>query len=114
MKTSGQVMFLVTVLALCTGYAFYLNVRREAANHRFLEWLKTERQGSCNALTPSDRLLSIRAVEILRRGVLADDTEFIDRYRNTRHGFRFAIAMSAAGVGVALLILGTVTLDWSW
>ena len=114
MNASGQVMFLVGVVALSTAYAYYLDVKRDAANHRFLEWLKTERQGSWNALTPSDRLLSIRAVEILRRGVLADDTEFIDRYRNTRHGFRFAIAMSAAGVGVALLILGTVTLDWSW
>lgn len=107
-------MLLVTVVALCTGYAFYLDVRREAENRRFLEWLKTERQASWDALARSDRFLSIRAVEILRRGALADDAEFLARYQLTKHGFRFAVAMSAGGVGVALLVLGTVLFDWSW
>jgi hypothetical protein len=107
-------MFLVTVVALCTGYAFYLDVRREAANHRFLQWLKTERRASWDGLTRSDRFLSIRAIEILRRGALADDAEFHTRYQLTKHGFRFAVAMSTACVGVALLVLGTVFFDWSW
>lgn len=107
-------MFLVSVVALSTAYAYYLDVKRDAANRRFLAWVRTEREESWDTLTRSDRFLSIRAIEILRRGALADDSEFLDRYRGTRHGLRFAIAMGTAGVGVALLILGTVFLGWGW
>ena len=114
METSVQVMFLVTVVALSTGYAFYLDMRREAENQRFVEWLRTERKANWDALTRSDRFLTIRAVEILRRGPLADDAEFGARYRPTRHGIRFATAMTVAGAGIALLVLGTVFYDWSW
>ena len=107
-------MFLVAVVALSTGYAFYLDVRREAANHRLIEWLRTERRTSWDALSRSDRFLTIRAVEILRRGPLSDDAEFQAHYRLTRHGIRFAIAMIAAGAAVAILILGTILFDWGW
>jgi len=114
METSVQVMFLVVVVAVATVYAFYLDVRLGAENHRFLEWLKTERQAAWEALTRSDRFLTIRAVEILRRGSLADDEEFHAHYQLTRPGARFVIAMSAAGTGIALLIVGTVYFNWNW
>jgi len=45
---------------------------------------------------------------------LADDAEFQARYRQARHGTRFAVAMSVAGTAIALLILGTEFLDWNW
>jgi hypothetical protein len=114
MTASVPVMFLVAVVALSTGYAFYLDVRREAANHRLTEWLRTERKTSWEALSRSDRFLTIRAVEILRRGPLLDDAEFQARYRLTRHGIRFAIAMITAGAAVAILILGNALFDWNW
>ena len=114
MKTSVQVMLLVIVVLVSTVFAFVLDVRRGVENDRFLEWLKTERKADWNALTRSDRLLTIRAVEILRRGPLVDDAEFHARYQLTRHGTRFAIAMSVAGTGIALLVLGTVFFDWNW
>ena len=107
-------MFLVIVVAVSTVYAFYLDVRLGAENHRFLEWLKTDRKADWDALTRSDRFLTIRAVEILRRGALADDAEFHAHYQLTRHGTRFITAMSAAGTGIALLVLGTVFFEWNW
>ncbi len=107
-------MFLVVVVALSVGYAFYEDVRRQAEHRRFLEWLKTERTADWNALSRSDRFMAIRAVEILRRGTLADDPEFEVRYRATRHGSRFAVAMMVAGASVALLLLGTAFLGWAW
>jgi len=114
MRTSVQVMFLVILVAVSTIFAFYLEVRRGAEDDRFIKWLKTERKDDWDALTRPDRLLTIRAVEILRRGTLADDTEFHVRYQLTRHGTRFATAMSVAGTGIALLVLGTVFFDWNW
>jgi hypothetical protein len=114
METSVQVMFLVIAGVVSTGYAFYLDVRRAAKNDRFLAWLKTERRADWDALTRVDRFLTVRAVEMLRRGPLADDAEFHARYQLTRHGTRFAIAMIVAGVAIAVLILGTVFLDWNW
>ena len=107
-------MFLVIVGVASTVYAFYLDVRRGAENDRFLEWLKTERRVDWDALTRADRFLTIRAVEMLRRGPLADDAEFHARYQLTRHGTRFAIAMSVAAAVIALLILGTLFLEWHW
>ncbi len=114
METSVQVMFLVIVVVVSTVFAFFLEVRRGAENHRFLEWLKTERKVDWEALTRSDRLLTFRAVEVLRRGSLADDAEFHAHYQLTRHGTRFVIAMSVAGAAVALLVLGTVFFEWNW
>ena len=114
MKTSIQVMFLVIVVGLSTIYAFYLDVRLEAENHRFLKWLRTERTADWEALSRADRFLTIRAVQILRRGPLADDAEFQARYQLTRHGVRFVIAMTVACAGIALLVLGTAFFDWNW
>jgi len=114
METSVQVMFLVVVVAVSTVFAFVLDVRRGVENDRFVAWLKAERKSDWDALTRSDRLLTIRAVEILRRGALADDTEFHARYQLTRHGTRFAAAMSVAGAGIALVLLGTVFFGWNW
>ena len=114
METSIQVMFLVTVVAVSTVFAFYLDVRREAEFGRFVEWLKTERTADWQALTRSDRFLTIRAVEILRRGALAEDPEFHIGYQRTRPGRRFVTAMIVAGAGIALLVLGTTLFEWSW
>jgi len=114
METSVQVMFLVIVVVVSTVFAFFLDVRREVENHRFLEWLKTERKADWDALTRSDRFLTIRAVEILRRGSLANDAEFHAHYQLTRHGTRFVVAIGAAGTGIALLVLGTVLFNWNW
>ena len=113
MNTSVQVMFLVIVVAVSTVFAFFLEVRREAENDRFVEWLKTKRKADWGTLTRSDRLLTIRAVEMLRRGALAGDAEFHARYQSTRHGTRFVTAMSVAGTGIALLVLGSVFFDWN-
>jgi hypothetical protein len=114
MSTSVQVIVLVTVGVGATVYAFYLDVRRGAENDRFLDWLRTERKTDWDALSRADRFLTIRAVEILRRGALAGDREFHTRYQATRYGTRFAIAMMVAVTAIALVILGTVLLDWSW
>ena len=114
MTTSVEVMFLVSVGVVSTVYAFYLDIRRGVENDRFLEWLKTERSADWDGLTRSDRFLTIRAVEILRRGPLADDAEFHARYQLTRYGTRFVIAMSVAVTCIGLLLLGTAFLDWNW
>lgn len=114
MKPSVQVMFIVSVAVLSTVYAFFLEVRRGVENDRLLEWLKTERSADWDALTRSDRFLTMRAVEILRRGPLASDAGFHARYQMTRHGTRFAIAMSIAVTAIALLVLGTLFFDWNW
>jgi len=114
METSIQVMVLVTVVAVSTVYAFALDVRRGAAFRRLVEWLKSDRAAVWQALTRSDRFLTIRAVEILRRGALAGDAEFHARYRETRHATRFAVAMIVALAGIALVVLGTTFFDWTW
>jgi hypothetical protein len=114
METSIQIMVLVIVVLVSTVYAFYLDVRREAEFGRLVEWLKTERRTDWQALTRSDRFLTIRAVEILRRGALAGDAEFHARYQNTSPGTRFVTAMIVAVAGIALLVLGTTLFDWKW
>lgn len=114
MNASAPVMLLVIVVAVSTIFAFLLEVRRGVENDRFVEWLKTERKADWETLTRSDRLLSTRAVEMLRRGALADDAEFHARYQLTRHGIRFATAMSVAGTGIALVVFGSVFFDWNW
>ena len=114
METSIQVMFLVTVVAVSTVFAFYLDVRRQAEFGRFVEWLTSDRESDWQALTRTDRFLTIRAVEILRRGALAGDAEFHARYQGTRHNIRFAIAMIVALAGIALLLVGTTLFDWKW
>jgi hypothetical protein len=114
MKPSIQVMFFVIVGALSAVYAFLLEVRRGVEDDRFLAWLKTNRRAEWDALTRSDRFLTVRAVEILRRGPLANDADFQSRYHMTRHGTRFFIALSIAGVAITLLLLGTFLLDWNW
>lgn len=114
MDTSVQVMFLVIVVAVSTVYAFVLEVRRGVENDRFVKWLKTERKSDWEALTRADRFLTIRAVEILRRGALAEDAEFHVLYQSTRHGTRFAVAMSVACAAIALVLVGTVFFSWNW
>lgn len=114
METSIQVMFLVIVVAVSTVFAFYLDVRRQAEFARLVEWLKTERKTDWQALTRSDRFLTIRAVEILRRGALAGDAELQARYQKTRPATRFVTSMIVAVAGIALLILGTTLFDWKW
>jgi hypothetical protein len=114
METSIQIMVLVIVVLVSTVYAFYLDVRRGAEFGRLVEWLKTERKADWQALTRSDRFLTIRAVEILRRGALADDEEFHVRYQETRHGTPFATAMIVAVAGIAALIMGTTYFGWKW
>ncbi|MDH3260501.1 MAG: hypothetical protein OEM81_14105 [Acidimicrobiia bacterium] len=114
MKTNVEVMFLVIVGVVSTVYAFYLEMRRRVENDRFIQWLKSERRVDWDALTRSDRVLTIRAIEILRRGALANDAEFHARYQLTRHGTRFVVAMSVACSGIALLGLGTVFFGWNW
>jgi hypothetical protein len=114
METSTQVMFLVTVVALSTVFAFYLDVGREAEFGRFVEWLKTETKADWQALTRADRLPAIRAVEILRRGALAEDPEFQIGYQGTRHGARYPTAIVVAGAGIALLGLCTALFEWNW
>lgn len=114
MKTSIQVVFFVIVGTLSAVYAFLLEVRRGLEDDRFLAWLKTKRSAEWSALTRSDRFLTVRAVEILRRGPLANDAEFRSRYQMTRHGIRFFIALIIACVAIALLLLGTLLLDWNW
>jgi len=107
-------MILVTVSVAATGYAFFLDVRRGAENDRFLAWLRAERKPEWDRLTRADRFLTMRAVEILRRGTLSDDDEFQRRYRQTRPGSSLAFAVSIASAAMALVIIGTVLLDWSW
>jgi len=107
-------MVLVTTGVISTVYTFYLEVKPSARNDQFLDWLKNERTAEWDAMTRADRLLTVRAVEMLRRGALADDREFLDRYQTTRHDKRFGISMIVAGAAIAVLILGTVILDWSW
>jgi hypothetical protein len=114
METSIQVMVLVSVVAVSTVFAFYLDVRRQAELSRFVEWLKNDREADWQTLTRSDRFLTIRAVEILRRGALAGDAEFQARYQGSRHDRRFATAMIVAGAGIALLVVGTTLFDWNW
>ena len=114
MNASVQVMVLVTVGVISTIYAFVLDVRRGLEADRFLAWLKAERSIYWDALSRVDRFLTIRAVEILRRGPLAGDAEFHDRYRATRHGARFAFAMSVSATVIALLVIGTVVFEWNW
>lgn len=107
-------MFLVSVTALSVVYAFILEVRRGFEQDRLLEWLKAERAADWDALPRSDRFLTVRAVEILRRGALASDADFHARYQMTRHGSRFAVAMSIAVTAIALLLIGTRFFGWSW
>ncbi len=114
MSASAQVMFSVVVCGGATGYAFYLEIRRSARSARFLEWLKTERTTEWAALGRADRLFPVRAVEMLRRGPLADDAEFNARYRPTKHGKRFAVTMTVASTAIALLLIGTSLLNWRW
>lgn len=114
MSASIEVMFLVTVAAVSVVYAFILEVRRTVESDRLLEWLKAERSVDWEALTRSERFLTVRAVEILRRGPLAGDGEFQAHYRMTRHGRRFAIAMSIGITAIALLVVGNLLFDWNW
>jgi hypothetical protein len=114
METSIQIMVLVIVVLVSTVYAFTLDVRREGEFGRLVEWLKTERKADWQALTRSDRFLTIRAVEILRRGALAGDGDFHARYQRTRHGTRFVTAMIIAVTGIALLVSGTTLFGWKW
>ena len=114
MTASFPVMFLVSIGVLAAVYAFVLEVRRGVKTDRLLEWLKRERKADWDGLRRVDRLLTVRAVEILRRGALADDADFHARYQTTRHGTRFAIAMSMAAVAIALVLVGTTWLGWEW
>lgn len=114
METSIQIKVLVIVVLVSTIYAFVLDVRRGAGLARFVGWLKTERKADWRSLTRSDRFLTIRAIEILRRGALADDGEFNVRYQETRPGNRFIAAMIVAVAAIALLILGTTLFEWKW
>ena len=114
METSVQIMVLVIVVLVSTVYAFFLDVRRGAAFRRLIDWLKTDRAAEWQALTRSDRFLTIRAVEILRRRALAGDDDFRVRYRETRHSTRFVVAMTVAFAGIALLVLGTTYFGWTW
>ena len=114
MKTDVRVMVLVTVAGLAAVYAYILDWRLASEKDRFLEWLKTERSAEWGALTRSDRFLSIRAVEILRRGPLADDSEFHARYQLTRPGRRFLTAIGVSATAIALTLLGTTVFDWNW
>ncbi|MDH3472015.1 MAG: hypothetical protein OEM94_11935 [Acidimicrobiia bacterium] len=114
MNASFQVKFLVIVASVSVVYAFYLDVRHGIENQRFVEWLRTERRADWDALTRSDRFFTVRAIQILRRGPLANDAEFHDRYELTKYGPRFIVAMSVAGLSIALVLLGTAFLDWAW
>lgn len=114
MTASFPVMLLVSVGVMAGVYAFVLEVRRGVKTDRLLEWLKRERKADWDGLSRLDRILTVRAVEMLRRGALAGDADFQARYQMTRHGTRFALAMSIAAVAVALVLAGTTWLGWEW
>ena len=114
MSTSPEVKVTVIVVAAATLYGFYLDIRSGRANDRLMKWLKSERRVEWDELSRSDRFLSMRAIEILRRGALNDDAEFHDRYQQTRPDRRFAAAMIVAVASVALLLIGTKYLGWDW
>jgi len=114
MGASIEVMILVGLAAGSTVYAFILDIRRTDERRRLVTWLESERADTWYALSRADRFLTIRALEILRRGPLAADEEFLARFRRTKHGRRFAVAMTVSVVAIALLLFGTSVLDWRW
>lgn len=107
-------IILVTIAAISLVYAFVLEWRRSSAFARLLSWLRTERAENWDALSRADRLLSIKAVEILRRGPLSDDDEFQGQYRASKHGRQFAVSMSLGFISIVLAVIGTQVFDWDW
>jgi Flp pilus assembly protein TadB len=114
MDAGIPVMVLVSLTAGFTLYAFVLEIRRSSESSRLITWLETERTEAWDALSRSDRFLAVRALEILRRGALFADEEYLTRFRRTKHGKRFAVAMIASAAAIALLLIGTSFLDWRW
>ncbi len=114
MTASLPVMFLVTVTALAMGYAFYLDVRRDAEHRRFLEWLETERKAHwkhCLELTGCQRSGPSRYCVAARWRMTRNSRSGIGQ-RGT--GRRFDGAMLVRGVSITLLLVGTTFLDWAW
>lgn len=114
MDASIPVMVLVSLTAVSTIYAFVLDIRRGNETRQLITWLETERAEAWDSLSRSDRFLTVRAFEILRRGALSADEAYLTRFRRTKHGRRFGAAMLVSGTAIALLLIGTSVLDWQW
>lgn len=114
-STSPGVMIFTLLTIAVTLYAWWLSIDRSRRRQHLVRWLQEHRPQAWSGMPPSVRFLPYGGIEYLRRHVLADDPEFIERYRDTgRHNRRQLAMLLLAAAGIAVVQVGTRYLGWVW
>jgi hypothetical protein len=115
-STSPEIIVLILAAAASALYAWW---RWDRENRRFrllVEWLREHHRQRWADLPWLSRNINIAGgVEHLRRDALADDPEFMARYREAKRGKGLTLLAILVGMGlIGAIALGVRYLGWSW
>ncbi|MCK4868111.1 MAG: hypothetical protein KAT39_08670 [Alphaproteobacteria bacterium] len=114
-STSPGVMIFILLALAATLYSWWLSFDRVRRLRDLTEWLREHRPQAWSATPPATRYHPSGGIEYLRHHELAQDPEFIERYRKANRYTRRRLAMLLlATAGIAMVYVGTRYLGWVW
>ncbi len=113
-SSTSPAVIVFTLLAIAAGlYAWWLSIDRMRRLRRLARWLEEHRTEVWSDMPAAARLSPTSGIDYLRQGALAQDPDFIERYRHaTRHGRRSLAMQLLAAAAIAIVAIGTR--NWGW
>ncbi len=114
--TSLEIMVLLTIAAAVVLYAWWLSIAESRRRRDLAAWLRQHHGERWDRLPWLSRnLITVHAIELLRRGGLAEDPDFMTRYRAMKSGKGRQLALLALTmVLIGAVGLGVRYLGWTW
>ncbi len=114
--TSPIVILLGLAAAAAVFSAWALAFRERRRFRALVAWIETRHEARWNALPAVARRFNVAGgVEHLRRHDLAEDPEFMARYRAVKRSKPWQVILQVAAVAlIGAILLGIRYLDWIW
>jgi len=115
-QTSLIVKALIIAAAALTLFAWWLSARNDKRTRALTDYLKSNHEAFWRALPWHARNLNpSAAIEAYRRSGEAVEPEFLELYEARRTASRkLFLALAIAVTPIAILLIGTGLLGWSW
>ena len=115
--TSPFVITSVSIAAVALVYAYVCEIRMDSAARRVRSWLEEARPEAWTGLNAVHRhaLGGRIGLKALRKGRLADDDDFAERYAKVAAlERRKLVGMLFGALGIAVAITGSAVFGWAW
>ena len=114
-STSPGVMIFILLSLAAVLYAWWLSVDRSRRLRQLVRWLREHRGQAWSDIPSAARATPTGGIESLRQHGMAQDPEFIKRYREaTRHNRRQLAMLVLAAAGIGVVAVGTLYWGWVW